>query len=289
MKLPKRVKQHITETASFKIFRSKIPNNWIIREVTERDYGIDCYVELVTKKGELTGQLVSIQLKSSSHLKWNKKGKLTLSGIDIATTNYWSCFCVPVFIFAVDISAAQVFFLPVKNYIRKHYSEYAKQESFNYKFDKFFQFKGTEGIIKFIYSYHYESHRKNFESNLLTFVVNHGLYRDFISENTDLDCFLGVEPDRFLFLRHFYNNLRFLCEYLNIKWDIASFESYIKQSQASFGDIYELYEAQMDEIVTKLETKLSPIVSALKKVILESEKEYWLITNHNLFSFLLNI
>ncbi|WP_165835406.1 hypothetical protein [Chryseobacterium viscerum] len=49
MKLPKRVPQHISETASFKLFSSNIPDNWIIRDITERDYGIDCYLELVNE------------------------------------------------------------------------------------------------------------------------------------------------------------------------------------------------------------------------------------------------
>jgi len=60
--LPKRTPQHISETASFKIFSNKIPDNWIIRYVTERDYGIDLYIELVNKDNELTGDLILIQL-----------------------------------------------------------------------------------------------------------------------------------------------------------------------------------------------------------------------------------
>lgn len=63
MKLPKRVPQHISETASFKLFSSKIPDNWIIRDITERDYGIDCYLELVNDNNELSGELALIQLK----------------------------------------------------------------------------------------------------------------------------------------------------------------------------------------------------------------------------------
>lgn len=44
MRLPKRVPQPIYEVASFKLFSSKIPDNCIIREIIERDYGIDCYI-----------------------------------------------------------------------------------------------------------------------------------------------------------------------------------------------------------------------------------------------------
>jgi hypothetical protein len=50
MKFPQRSQQHISETKSFKIFSSKIPDNWLVREITERDYGVDCYIEIVNNK-----------------------------------------------------------------------------------------------------------------------------------------------------------------------------------------------------------------------------------------------
>lgn len=97
MKLPKRVPQHISETASFKLFSSKIPDNWIIRDITERDYGIDCYLELVNDNNELSGELALIQLKSRQTIPWTKEDYYTLTGVDITTSNYWFKFAVPVF------------------------------------------------------------------------------------------------------------------------------------------------------------------------------------------------
>ncbi len=70
MDFPKRINQLISETASFKIFSSAIPDHWIIREITERDYGIDCYIELVDHNKKLTGDLISIQLKSVQKIDW---------------------------------------------------------------------------------------------------------------------------------------------------------------------------------------------------------------------------
>ena len=46
MKYPNRVPTHIAETRSWKILYEQVPDEWIIRQVTERDYGIDCFVEL---------------------------------------------------------------------------------------------------------------------------------------------------------------------------------------------------------------------------------------------------
>ena len=57
MELPTRDAKHVTEASSYKIFSRNIPNHWIIREVSERDYGIDCYIELVNNQNQVTGEL----------------------------------------------------------------------------------------------------------------------------------------------------------------------------------------------------------------------------------------
>ena len=46
MRLPQRASQHVTESKSYRIFSAKLPEDWIVREVTERDYGVDCYIEI---------------------------------------------------------------------------------------------------------------------------------------------------------------------------------------------------------------------------------------------------
>ena len=55
MEFPRRTPEHITESESWKVLEQKTPAMWILREVTERDYGIDAYIELVSAKGEVTG------------------------------------------------------------------------------------------------------------------------------------------------------------------------------------------------------------------------------------------
>ena len=150
MKLPERVDKHITESSSFKIFSNNIPDSWIIREVTERDYGIDCYIELVNTKNQVTGELISIQLKGKQGIKWTKDNYFTFSGINISTTNYWNRFPTPVFICLVDILSKNVFFCPVKSQIRQNFYDYAKQDKFSYRIQKNnkLEIKDLEPFIK---------------------------------------------------------------------------------------------------------------------------------------------
>ena len=44
MRMPKRPIQHVVEAESFRVFAASVPESWIVREVSERDYGIDCYL-----------------------------------------------------------------------------------------------------------------------------------------------------------------------------------------------------------------------------------------------------
>ena len=83
--MPMRPPQHISESDSFKLFNEKMPRNWIVRQVTERDYGIDCYVEIVKDNGALTGYLVLCQLKSRKSIPWNKDGKNSMSEVKMST------------------------------------------------------------------------------------------------------------------------------------------------------------------------------------------------------------
>lgn len=44
MDFSKRITTHVSESRSFDIISKALPSQWIIREMTERDYGIDLYV-----------------------------------------------------------------------------------------------------------------------------------------------------------------------------------------------------------------------------------------------------
>ena len=68
MKLPRRPKSHIAETDSWRLLQEVAPREWIVREVSERDYGIDCYIELASKNGNITGKLISVQLKAVNRI-----------------------------------------------------------------------------------------------------------------------------------------------------------------------------------------------------------------------------
>lgn len=291
MKMPKRAVQHISETASYKIFCNSIPNNWIIREVSERDYGIDCYVELVDKNNSLTGHLISFQLKSQATIKWSKKRPdiYNFPAIDIGTINYWYFFAVPVFVCLIDLEDSKVYFMPVRTFVRRNFEKFITQDNLSFRFNKRLELNSPDGIPAFLVSYFKDLKINAFERNAITFITHYEQYQEFIESNIGRDCFMGVESDRILYLKHMYNNMGFLCNQLNIKWNIKPVAEFEKKSQKIFGDCYRIYEQQMSEIATLLADKLRPILLSLKEVICEQEAGYWLRINNDLFNHMFNM
>lgn len=290
MKLPKRIPQHISETASFKLFSSKIPNNWIIRDITERDYGIDCYLELVNDNDELSGELALIQLKSKQSILWTKKDTYTLSGINISTSNYWYKFPVPVFIFLVDLEDEKVYFKSVGYSIKRNFSDFVKQKSFSYSFKRSDEFEGKDGVFAFKFQYYYENSRQQFENELLFFLSNLQHFKDFQFQHNNKDFHLGIEDTDIIYFEALHRNYRFLCIYFNIGIPIPSLKLMKKKSQEKFRNElhYELYEQDLTEWVEEFEKLTVEIVRKMKSYV-NGELSYWLITNPTVYNFVINL
>lgn len=286
MRLPERPKQHISETASFKLFASKVPDNWIIREVTERDYGIDCYIELVSDDNKLTGDLVLIQLKSRESINWTKDNYYTISGIEMTTSNYWWQFAVPVFIFLADLENQNVYFISIHNYIRQNFLEFVKQKSLSYKVQKDQVFETPQSLLRFRYQYSQETHRKQFENELLFFVSNYNHYVDFQEEHSNRDFHLGIETPDLIFFETMHRNFKFLTSYLNIMNVIPSLNQIKASSIEKFGkeSHYELYEHDLKEQTWPFKRTTEKILTNLKHLI-ENEYQYWLVINPTLINY----
>jgi len=138
----------INEEVSLNIFRDLIPETWVIHEYGP-DYGIDCVIELFDyidedkKIAETLGEIIYIQLKSSTNIGYSKrkvyprenveKGNLTQDKsefyeLDVATFQLETSElltiqamgpAIPVLLVLVDINTKRVFFVCLNDYIDK--------------------------------------------------------------------------------------------------------------------------------------------------------------------------
>lgn len=291
MQFPERVPNHIKETTSFKIFSNHIPDSWVIRDVTERDYGVDCYVEMVNYKNQLTGNLASIQLKSMETIKWNLDRTYLFSKVKVSTSNYWNGSPVPVFLFLTDNEKQSVYFICVKSHIKNHFSSFIKQKTFNYRvrretdvFDK------QSGPSLFKLKYLWQDRRERFETEMKIFLSNLYNYQNFLNEHNHRDYHLPIESIELIFFESMFKNFEFLADYLLIKSDVGTLKDLKAKSRKTFpnDNYYELYEHDLSEIGDPLRELSYKIIEKLKSLV-NRENEYWMLVNLNLFNYVNNL
>jgi hypothetical protein len=291
MKLPCRPEEHIIETESWKILQNCLPSKWILRDITGRDYGIDCYIELVNNKNELTGDLVSIQLKAKKQLKWQNVSKSKnhislLSGIKTSTINYWMNLPVPTFLCVAELSSKKLYFTPIKFYIRRNYTKLLNQKSLSFKIDDRFEMTNETGLQLFTAFYLLEKTHSVFRYKFTTLLINSRQFADFIAENLGRDYFLGVEPDVELRLLQMYMTCKSVADFLMIKWTVTPLSEAYEEDRKTWEDtFYRLHEMTLSKLLFQILQILPKLIEEVRKIVLETERDYWIKKDTVLFYF----
>lgn len=76
---PQRHHSHVTDSKAKSMLRSAIPPEWMLRELSENDYGIDFQLEFTSPCNQVTGQIVGIQLKGTSTGNMSNQGSHSVS------------------------------------------------------------------------------------------------------------------------------------------------------------------------------------------------------------------
>lgn len=123
-----RTQTHIIDSKAVKAVMASLPDHWVVRELTERDYGIDLMVEifspgLIDAKGKpafsATGAVFHVQIKGTEkELAPVRDGTINYS-IEKKSLTYVERFSTPFFLFRVCVTAPQkIYFLWIQRYIR---------------------------------------------------------------------------------------------------------------------------------------------------------------------------
>jgi len=281
MKYPKRPSTHIKETDSWKILQNSVPSEWLLRGITERDYGVDCYLEMVCRDGAVRGDLISIQLKGTESLDWRQNKKQNrkeakFSGIKIETINYWMNLAVPVFLCVAETSTKKLYFAPIKNQVRNQYRKYKLQKSLSFTLSSEHMLDDDEGLLNFIICYIQEKNFKELTELSRLLLIHLPQYYEFIMENQELDPFIGIEPDDELMFTHIYLTLHNLCNVLAIDWDIKWLSDIYNDDHKTWKDpVYSLHNLTLTQIMPQLNEKLVVVLESIKKIITKFQNEFW--------------
>lgn len=193
--LPKRDRAHVFETLSRSILLRALPPEWLCRDVLERDYGVDLYIEMVGKKCLLTGHLIAVQMKARQNIRWRGRTRRDLadwvlfSGTSAKTIRYWMALQVPVFLCLAELSSRKVFFASVKSQVRARYDRFLRDESFGFRFFRITDLTNPLGHHALQTEYARERGYERFVSRVHDLVAHHVRYAEMFRSAR------GVAPD----------------------------------------------------------------------------------------------
>jgi hypothetical protein len=280
MRFPERTDTHVTESESWRLLQSLAPKEWIVREVSERDYGIDAYIELVSEAGQITGQLMSAQLKGTQDLKWESSDdglRVARSpSVKTATAAYWLGLPVPVFLFVADLSARNVHFIAVKEEIRTQFANLESQKTITFKLADRFDIKSKEGLELLRWLYVRERLHEQFAFHITNLISQANVFGDFIRENQNRDIFMEVDVERHLQFRALYVSCRMASLYLENDWAVEPLSELYKRDREEWKDDFTyLHEKTLDYALQKIGKVFPALLRKALALVNEKQASYW--------------
>lgn len=205
-----RTETHITDTKAIKKILNIIPDHWVIRELSERDYGIDLMVEIFYEDGfdkngkvkyESSGNVFYLQVKGTSKKLRFREDEISFQ-LDRKTLLYVEKFTTPFLLVRLSTDNKHnddIYFVWLQRYIKDKLDKNipnwrdALQKSFSIKIPKdnklsqqFYKVESIASHIKYIeeYSEFYEifSYLNNYFTLIHNVDTNEKLYNDWIQE-----------------------------------------------------------------------------------------------------------
>lgn len=289
MNLPKRPKTHVIETESGRLLQSLAPEEWIVRDPSERDYGIDLYIEQVSKDGDLTGQLMAVQLKGQQKIKWepSDRGQRVARSPSVKTTTatYWLNYSVPVFLFVADLSAKNIYFVAAQEELRTKFDKLDSQNNISFTLSDRLDLKSKRGLAQFQWFYDRESLHEQFVFHITNLINQVEVFGDFIRENQNRDVFLEVEAERHLQFRALHEACRMASLYLEQEWSVEPLAKLYKSDRAEWkdDDCY-LHEKTLDRVLQEIEKHFPALVRKAIDLVADIQASYWLLKDPIFFN-----
>jgi tetratricopeptide (TPR) repeat protein len=150
-----RPKQHQLEDKSICFFQSKLPDSWLTRDKSAKDYGIDLEIEIFNEKNDnTTGMLFFVQMKSScTGYK---------STIDLDKFGYYKTLPVPVLIVFYNEETEGLYYVWSKDIDLSQTKSDQKTKTINFKEHNFWDESSANSIQKQIEIIQFQSKSLNF-------------------------------------------------------------------------------------------------------------------------------
>lgn len=108
----KRSESHITDTKAARLVLAQLNEDWLVRSLDERDYGIDLQLERFNGENP-TGDFIFAQVKGTAK---KFKNSVKFSTLKTDTIKYSQMFNVPFFLFYTSIASSETKFVWLQKY-----------------------------------------------------------------------------------------------------------------------------------------------------------------------------
>ncbi|HEV2804760.1 MAG TPA: DUF4365 domain-containing protein [Chthoniobacterales bacterium] len=283
MEYPIRAATHEIESESWKVLITKTPSAWVVRQVSERDYGVDFYAEIANEERQITGEVFSGQLKGTTGLSQNADGTATWSGIKHSTINYWMGLPMPVFLFVTDLTTSEVWYSPVKQHVRRNYSAFKAQKTLGFSLTRVdLRTQNDQG--SFLAHYFREKHFDHFHNYLRELLMRWQELWDFIQANQMRDVFLCVEDEIQLQFIQLYRSLEFLASAFEIGWSVQDLSRAFEGDRRTWKEDWcDLHEETLDRVLKQIEPIFISVFEAAVGFVYQDEGAYWAIKEPTLW------
>lgn len=275
MQRPQRTDSHITESDSADIFKKITPKGWVVRVPSEKDYGVDFYVEICDDHS-MTGQLFAVQLKGTGTPQYDARNTyLSFYGLKPSTLNYWYDLPVPVLFVLVDIVSEECFYCNIKQYIREKFEDFSNECLTSIKIPVSQKLNAQTSNAVLTNFYKKEFDRQTLEFHIINFMSSIPHKVELLQDHNGMDAFMPIEGDDEIEIILLVKELMFLASCFGIVWNCDSLEDVIKRGQEHWGKTYLLYEHEMTLYGRQLVLIMRDVARIIQKQIVETEKDYW--------------
>jgi hypothetical protein len=289
---PKRTSQHIKESRSFKALFKRLPDEWVPRHVTERDYGIDCVVEIPLGE-DVVGWLFGAQLKSTRKIDWREDGTSIFSDLPCSAVNYWLGLPFPVFLFLYVEDEDKVFIANARQQARRRYGDLLSQKSISFRLHQKFNLEDKDGIDLLLMMFFQEQSFERFAlalQSLLTSVESHS---EFIERHWERDHFLEVSMEDLAYFTTFCECLAVVADFVAIRKSfdgaVPRISDLIEQDQSNFQhSSWLLHEATLARALRKVTRDYVQILELARHTVADVEFSYWFSRDRGLAIYCTN-
>ena len=292
---PNRARSHLVETKSSRVFQSMITAEWMLRQLSEADYGIDFLLEFPGLHNQINGRVAAIQLKGAESISFNRSGFYHLGGIKRSTLNLWLGYESPVMLVMVDVTSGVVYFKSIEDEFRGSYGAYIDNCSDTVAFDFYPSDLYDSGAMLLAYETARLLRRMDGE---LPSVIS--LYQEFArlhisryrrDEHMPVDGDGSYNPSspsgqhRFeRRLRDLYDRVHQSSILIDLSWSIPPVEEIMRSNawEPSWGD--EMYEVQFTAVLDHLDDQIIAMRAKLSDIV-DRYPSYWKARRAELVEF----